>query len=309
MALIDIYTEAELASITRQRTQAVQAIERGRKGRSAPMRDGMRLRLTKIKGVTKGSAQRVLKQPYFFQCPPLEEFTNPTTRNLGSYTDYKGDEHTTPGGMAAKSITIRTLAVEWGNYVLEYNFDVERLVDDLREIVKAGYPIDVLGTHRWSGRAELHAKMFLSDVQATEKHGEPDARYLDLSFTAWSAQEVNRRSLGGHDDDFPFTIILQKDGDYHAVNKHGARRPFKADHPLTFSGIAKKAYGKPSLAERVMRAQRPTIRKWGKHTPIIKHPRFKGKGGKIIVPAPPLPAEAPISAAYEDAVARGEIPR
>lgn len=258
--------------------------QQAQRERARPTTDGLRVVIKKIRGVTKGDAADVLSEPYFFQCPPLDSFDTPTRRTIGRYRNFKGKEFTTRGGMDAGQLTFRTIAVEWGSFVSEYDYDVENLVRDLRRIVRAGYPVEVIATHRHNDRPEWHADMFLEAVVPSEVAGEPDARYIDLTFSVWHDPTVQRRRHA-HRYDLPGTIYLNKDGSYRFVDEGGVRRDISfMKGELTLAKIARAFYGRVGKARALAARQKPPIKDFGMHTPLRQHPRFKKDGGKIIVP-------------------------
>lgn len=282
--------------------------------------EGLRVQLSAIPGVTQGKAKKILRTPYRFQCPPLDEFKHPTTRNLTRWTNYQGIEFSGRGGMALKELTFRTLVVEWGSFVTMYDYNIEPLVNELKGLVKAGYPFELLATHRYGEDPEVHMDAFLTDVQVTENAGEVDARYLDLTFVAFRDPTAKRRKI----KEWPKYLEIFKEGGktrYRTVDwdiPAKARRKLEAKD-LTFAHIAKYAYGYPQFADHIMSAQKPRIHgekegmtrfgtfgdakkpkgqpkpifaSWGKHTPIIKHPRYKKllakkRTVKILIPEPP----------------------
>jgi hypothetical protein len=242
--------------------------------------DGLRIRLAKIPGVTKGEAARILEEPYRFQCAPMDSFSIPKQRTFGRFTNYRGSEYLTRGGTALQVITFRTIAVEWGSFVIEQDWDVLGHVQKLQGLVDSGWPFDLLATHQYNREAELHIKAVLESATAVEEAGEQDARYLDLSFIQWRDTVVQRKSLRSSTaKKWPLSVSVQKDGDVTIPEKGTVTN-------ATFAGLAKKVYGKASLGSHIAAKQKPPIKGFGMHTPIAEHPRFK-KGGKLTIPEPP----------------------
>lgn len=245
---------------------------------------GLRVRLKAIPGVTQGAAKKALKHPYRFQCPPLDDFTHPLKRNHERRVNYKGTEFLDRGGLPLKVITFRTIAVEWGNFVVERYYEVDELVDRLKDIVRAGYPFELLATHDYNDTPELHMDAVLESVTIVENAGEQDARYLDLSFVQWRDATVDRkrRKRKGSSDNWPKTAVLDKDGT--------VKLKLKGDTveipDATFAKLAKRVYGRASEGRHIALSQKPPVRNQGMHEPLAKMPRYK-KGGKITVPEPP----------------------
>lgn len=242
--------------------------------------DGMRLQLSSIRGVTSGDAAKVLKTPYRFQCPPLDAFSYTKGHGHTRYTTYDGDEFLVPAGRTLTSTIFRTLAVEYAGFVVEFDWDVAGLVDDLERIVASGSPFDFLATHAYNDDPELHMLAVLESVTVTEQAGEQDARYLDLTITEWRRTSAARRRLTSGGGRGAFTIVLGRDGSYNmpqGIPDMGM--------PLTLAGIAKAAYGMPSAAQKIAAAQKPPLKNWGSTAQLIRHGRYSGHGGSILVPS------------------------
>ncbi len=241
---------------------------------------GLRIQLKKIPGVTRGDAAKVLKTPYRFQCPPLENFAFTKGFSHSRYTTYDGTEYTTPAGRTLTTTTFRTLCVEYGGYVVEHDFDVPELVGDLERLVSAGYPVNFLATHQYNKEPELEMDAILESVVVTEEAGEMDARYLDLVITEWRQTTTKRRKLRPSGST-RFVLQLEKDGSYGYTYPTDLNIPI----PVTLQGIAKAVYGRPSAAQKIAAAQKPPLTKWGSTAPLIKHKRYAKKGGRILVPS------------------------
>lgn len=242
---------------------------------------GLRLRLEKVPGLTLGASRRILRTPYYFQCPPMDSFAIPTGRTHNRRTNYKGNEFSARGGIPLKSITFRTLVVEWGAFVIENNYDLDQLIGDLERLAQNGWPFRLLATHSYDREAELDLIAVLESVSREEVAGETDTRYLDLTFAEYDAAEVKRKGRGGKE--WPKTVTVKKNGK--AIYPKGMGRA--PDTDITFARLARDAYGRPAIGKYIALAQKPPIRSFGMHTAIIKHPRFRKKGGKIVIPKPP----------------------
>lgn len=249
-------------------------------------RPGLRIRLARIKGISKGPA---LAAPYYFQCPPLDSFQHDHGFDHSRYTTIEG-EFSRRGGRRLIAANFRTIVVEWGAFVTEFGFDVQDLANSLVDISEEGYPFDLLAWHNYNKLPELHMPATLDSVSVVEQAGEVDARYLDLAFTEWRDPVVRRKSLGKPRTparkEFPFTVQLKKDGSWTwpttAPGRSLSLKDLAANKALTLERIARWAYGKPSYAKYVAKAN--NIKDWGYDTALIKHSRFKKNGGKIKVP-------------------------
>lgn len=263
-----------------------------------PRGRGLRVKLSKIEDIS--GSRRVLRTPYVFQCPPLEQFTYTYGREHTPYITITKKQYLQRGARQLITCTFRTLTVEWGSFVVEHDYDLEGLRDDLLEIADEGWPFRLLATHQYGATPILSMDAVLTGVQVTENAGETDARYFDLSFIEWEDPDVqrdsNKKRKGGRR--WPRTVTLEKNGDYSGLPGAGREdvvSTYGAD--LTFDLIAILLYGDPSLARHVAKAN--GISDWGMRHPLIEHPRFKGKGGKITVPAPPTELIGVVGATVE----------
>lgn len=255
--------------------------------------EGLRIQLRRIPGVTKGEAAKILEKPYRFQCPPMDTFEIQRQRSFGTYTNYKGAEFLSRGGKQLQPITFRTIAVEYANFVVERWWEehelVDYYVDRLTKIWDAGWPVELLATHAYNQKAELHMDAVIESVTVVEVAGEKDARYIDIGFKQWRDPVVTARRRGGSTAvHWPQYLTLDKDRK-HWRTTHRMKIPVKKPPMLadqwTFALLAKYAYGKPSLAKHIMAAQKPAIH-GGAHTPIMDFRQFR-KGGRVKIPAPP----------------------
>lgn len=244
--------------------------------------------MRRISGMTP---KTVLKRPYYFQCPPMDDFAIAYGHSHGKYSTIDG-EYSRRGGRNLITTSFRTLVVEYGGFVVEHNYDVEKLVDRLIYISQRGYPFDLLCTHAYNQEPELHMDAVLESVTVSESANELDARYLDLAFSEYRDPVVKRRKLKGGSRTkgkrpgrkaFPIWFQLKKDGTFTA--ERAVTMPRKPK-PLTLELMATLCYGKASYARYIAKANKLTH--YGYKDPLIKHSRFKGKGGKLVVPEAPL---------------------
>lgn len=284
---------------------------------SLPRGEGLRVQLSKIKGLTTGDAAKVLRRPYRFQCPPMDQFSIPLSTTYSSYTNYKGTQYLGRGTDDLIVLTYRTVVVEYGQFVVEAHWDPDRpdritgdlvteLVNRLKRLRKAKVPFRLLATHAYGERAEIDIQAVLEGIVITEQAGEQDARYLDLTFHQWRDPVVSERSrTRGTAREWPKYLELSKDKRTWSLT--GIVLPGSVGlnidaNDWTFAMLAKYAYGKPSLASHIAAAQSPSIHiraagapggsGWGAHSPIMQHIRYR-KGGKIKIPAPPPAIKLP----------------
>jgi hypothetical protein len=252
--------------------------------------DGLRVQMAAIEGVTQGRTRDLLTPHFRFQCPPLDSFTHDHGHSFQRTTNYQGRESIRRGGRRLVSVPIRTIVVEYASWVTEKRWDLEDMVEAFEKISEEGWSFRLLATHKYGGRAEIDMVAVLESCNVTENANEPDARYLDLQFTQSDdpgvTRKANRRS--GSAKPYPFTITLRKDGTWTTDKPKTHFKPPGGD--LTLAAIAQGAWGMPSQALYLGSVQNPPIKDWGPNTKLINHARFK-KGGKIVVPEPPLRTE------------------
>ena len=253
---------------------------------------GLRIRMRRVPGMTpKGT----LKVPYYFQCPPMDEFSVAYGHQHGKYTTIDG-EYSRRGGRNLITTSFRTLIVEYGGFVVEHDYDVGKLVDRLQILCHKGYPFDLLCTHAYNQEPELHMDAVLETVTVVENANELDARYLDLAFCEYRDPVVKRRRIKGDRDSkakgrrpgrksYPIWFQLKKDGTFTAK---GVKVP--RGKPLTLELMATLCYGKASYAKYIAQANK--LSGYGRKDHLIKHPRFKAKGGKLVVHEPPIATTA-----------------
>lgn len=278
-------TATDLIIQQQRRDAAARDARRSRINREVVRRDGLRIQLSAIAGVTTGDSAKVLANPYRFQCPPLDGFGYTVGKSYARYTNYKGQEFGNPAGKTLTPITFRTVIVEWGSFVIERDYDVQAHVKKLERLAQDDTVFRFLATHQYNDEPEFDMDAVMESVTITEQAGEPDARYVDLTITEWvdpvTSKNGRKRRAGGRK--YPFTIDLHKDGSYDVERGASFNTHQK---PLTFALISTYAYGKPSLASHVAANQKPPVKDFGNHTDLLKYPRFKN-GHKIVVPKPP----------------------
>lgn len=254
---------------------------------------GLRVRIDGIPGVTRGDAAKALRAPYLFQCPPTEQLDIARTFSFNRRTTHKGKTRVVRGGPQPISFQMSTLAIEPGcaGFAVTDEHDVDEIVRRLERIHDAGWPFHLHVAHPYNRIAEISMHAVLEGVTKTIKAGEDDARYLSMQFSEWERDSVAVRT---GKRPFPYSITLRKDGTYFVADdpERGTPRQIfnTKDEPLTLRVIAKYAYGKPSFAQHVAKAQSPPLKNWGSNEHLIKHPRFKKRGGKIFVPDPGVAA-------------------
>lgn len=263
--------------------------------------DGLLVRMARIPGLTDPD---LLTIPYHFQCPPLEEFAVQHAFSFSDYDTVNSGQFSRRGGRQLRQVTFDSLAVDFeaswqaqprSGASLSEQFDMDEYGDRLRRISDSGTPFRLLVTHQFSVRAsgavvepELDMEATLRTLTVTERAGEPDTRYFNVSFVEWRDPVVSRRKASK----WPVTITFnykkgQNPTDWATqATQHNGRRVSLVGirKPLTLERLARHFYAKPSLGRHIGQAN--GMSDYGTRDAIVKHRRFR-KGGKLKVPAPP----------------------
>lgn len=226
--------------------------------------EGMRVSLQRIDQTENG----LLEEPFYFQVPPLEELS----RSAGfAHTDYdtiSAGQFSRPGGRLLQTVELNTLAVDynppwatahggsshtqgWGGPLVRTPLECR---DELIEIAEAGTPFRLLARNPvlWGElENEIDMDVTLRNVTVTEKAGEVDARYFNLSFVEWRNAEVDRLGYGRRKHPLPARVVIGKAGPAVEVWAGGTRIADKkdrhrigtADAPATLRKLAKHFYG------------------------------------------------------------------
>lgn len=263
--------------------------------RSSMPAEGMRVLLEPIPGLTK--AKLLPRRGFMFQLPPLEEFT---VNYAHSHTDYETLEaqQSRAGVPELATIQFSTLVMDDDRFdVNPLAATVENATEKLRDICLSGTPFLLTAAHQlpsggysnWNetfAGPEVQFPATLRSLAVTEKAGEGDARYLNVSFVEYRDAEQPAAGKGAAAKTTPPTTVkLYWDG--HAVDAAGRKLADPPLRPVTLAYLAKKFYKDPGLAQRLGQAN--SLGNWGASDALMLHPRFKvlkeGKYGKLKIPS------------------------
>lgn len=238
--------------------------------------EGLLIKLSAIRGVTR---RGYLKTPYYFQCPPTDEFSIAYGAERTTYRTIKAGEYSRKGGRNLRTITFDTLVLLWAPFVLwpettrgDIRSGVSRLITTTeKELVFRFQAAHIFGEDGSSYWADMPA--VLTAFTPTERGGENDARYLNCQFQEWRDPVVKREGKGrkryGYKD-FPRTHKLTK--------------------TTTLYGLAKKYYSSTKGWKWIAKAN--GIKKWGPSTPLVNSHRFH-VGDKVKIPDPKFFGDKP----------------
>lgn len=233
-----------------------------------PPKQGMRVVLSPIAGTTaKGTFHRN-QVPTRLQCPPTEPFTITRGHDSQEYETISDGTFSVPASAKLDIVQFKTLFVEDDfPWMLERDYDIGGVRLLLERISDGGTPFLLSCAHYGRKMTEYHGPVTLTDYIHTEN--EPFTYYADLTFKQYRDPQVSDKKAG----------------------RPHAGRHWPVHHRLTSSdtlyGLARKYYGKPSLARLIAKANH--IRSTDFKEPIVKLGGRWKKGSMITVPRPTTP--------------------
>lgn len=241
----------------------------------------------------------VLETPFHFQCPPLDTFAVSYSYGYNTYQTLRHGEMITPSGRALAVVSFRTLFL---SYNASWTFDVDRpnplsATRALRRILHSGTPfaLYVHNNDLW-GRKDVHWSpkngnaAVLTSLDVEEAAGEPDTRYVNVSFQEYREPKLVRRRKGKRQSEsrgrkLPAVILVtDKTGDWKRTDPGHPRSGKNA----SLRDLAKHFYGEQSQW-RIIAAhpKNGRLKKLAPGESIGK--AMKGKEPlKIVIPKPPI---------------------
>jgi hypothetical protein len=261
-------------AIPHQRPIGLSGVTTGARGTTAqrhkavkPSGEGLLVTLYGINGITDPD---VLKVPFYFQCPPLEDFTVSESFNWTTWNTLNHGDMASPSGRTLAQINFQTLFLA---YPASFTFfsavsgvglahpNPRSRSAELRRIMRQGTPFGlVVGNVALYDTPDVHwgpnaaggggnAAVLIS-LDVSERAGEEDARYLNVGFQEYRDPHLTRRKLGKHTHKHgrgtPVTITVHKDG--HAV-EYGLTIMKEA----TLRKLARHFYGHPEQWRHIVK--------------------------------------------------------
>lgn len=157
-------------------------------GGGEPTGEGLNILMRAIPGLTKF----VLKKPFLFQTPPLNELRRTHSHSHGDYDTLGLGQMSRPGGKMLATITFDTLVVDWdAPWAIMGAVDPQDVADEIVEIVEEGFPFAlIIGNPSLWPRNDFTMAATLRSVDVIERSGEVDARYLGVQFTEFRSPEL-----------------------------------------------------------------------------------------------------------------------
>ncbi len=155
---------------------------------------------TEIALVAEGgfTAAGWLAVPFRFQCPPMDSLSRSTAHQWASYTVTGGkkgpSERTRSEGKRLKTMTLKTVVLNWEPDWQVWSPDElepQLAAAELEALCDAGvkFRLRVKNASLYD-YDDVNMLAVLTQVEVTEEAGEPDARYLQLSFQEWAPTQV-----------------------------------------------------------------------------------------------------------------------
>jgi len=214
---------------------------------------GLRVTLQSAPGYTD---KKLLKAPFRFQVPPLEEYTQQFAFDHAEYTTLKNGTFTRKTGRQLRQIQFQTLFLDYSvSWEAWRNPAVDPLeaAETLKGLVLTGTPFQLLvsNSQLWGEKQDTNMLAVLKALTVTEKAGEPDARYFDVSFQEWRApaiikrKQLGKKTKGGQQrparskPKTPAYLWVRADGSA----KHRSKS-WTAARPVTLNGLSIYFYGR-----------------------------------------------------------------
>lgn len=162
-----------------------------------PFGEGLKVRLARVDGLTE---EDVLPYPFYFQVPPLEEFSIEGTAAWSDYDTLRLGQRSRPGGEQLRTVTFGSLFVDWDAPWMvwhpgEGGWDAGELTKELFDIMDACTPFELFVHYvDLRDRPEFHHLASLRSVRSVERAGEPDAKYVDVQFVEYERMRLRRNS-------------------------------------------------------------------------------------------------------------------
>lgn len=269
-------------------------------------REGLRVRIQPVPGLTNGKLMHA--NGFFFQCPPLEEFTS---EYAGAHSDYDtsaSGQFSRPGGKQLRIASFDTLFVDFARWaVIKKPIEIEQLTKQLIKLCESCEPFLLTVAHSlpphgydtWGktlAGPELQMLATLRTLKVSEKAGEGDARYVNVSFTEYREPFADEDATGKthhkhYKHDWPKTVLLFYDGAARDKKTH-EMIGFPPLNPVTLNRLAKHYYHHPNLWTHIAKFKGNHIKNWGPNDQLLdyyrpRRPHRKDWPIKIRIPRPP----------------------
>lgn len=212
---------------------------------------GLRITLYRFNATKRG----ILAKPFNFQVAPLEEFSWTQGANHGEFDTISRGQFSRRGGRVLLTFDMRTLVVDYQPHWTSWQEPRPNAPHPqesavlLRKLVNSGTPFMFHARSGFWEGSDLRLPVTLRSIASSEKAGEPDSRYFDLSFVEWREQELDRKGRGKarRRHALPTTVEIQPNGVVWERPEEGqpTRIGTRTDK-ATFQDLAQYFYGDPT---------------------------------------------------------------
>jgi hypothetical protein len=175
--------------------------------------EGLSVKLERAPGFT---APGLLTTPFFFQCPPLEEFSTTVSFDHSEFATIEQQQFSRPMAQQLMTVSFDTLTLDedpsWSlfgesGYADAGGLNPIQVKRQLNTLCRSGTPckmqaIDGMGSH-----FRMYAT--LRSVRATERAGEIDTLYLSVEFVEFQHPDLVKRGGSANDrEKLPLTLTV-----------------------------------------------------------------------------------------------------
>lgn len=220
--------------------------------------DGLKIIL---RGVPNLTDPDVLDSPFFFQSPPIDNFTWTASHTHDDYDTINAGQFSRPSSRQLKSTSFSTLFIDWdAPWALTAAVLPIKVAHQLVAIQDTGTPFRLI-VHQaelWGAHHhELDTLATLRSISVEHRGGEPDTRYVSMDVTEFRDPSARSRGPGNRKPPMhklPTSARLVPV--YQSTAKHapliGVRveirngRDMPASKGATFHDLVKEVYGSSS---------------------------------------------------------------
>lgn len=241
--------------------------------------EGYVVRFTKMRGLTH---PKVLTKVLRFPNGPIENIRYGDAYSHSEYQTLRLGTLSRPQGHELRTVSFSTLVTDWPLSVASFPDDLHDplgFIYHLRKIQAAGTPFWLeMGLPTYNEEWDLAMPATLRSVDAEERAGEPDTRYIDVSLVEFRDADVKGRKKGkgsggaqGHWGKLPATVVILEDG--------GVKGGF-VKKPVTLYKLASYYYGSAAAWRHVRGANQSELLKGISPGESIAAHVKKKQGGK-----------------------------
>lgn len=251
-----------------------------------PTSNGLVVVLSRVEGFTQ---KGLLSEPFYFQCAPLETMPRDMAWQWTDYLTLGTGYHSQPNAPNLESWSFDTLMVDddWGLWFTQTKKrDLLGMVRELKKLGDSMTPFQLqFGNPQLWGEWDVVSGATLRGLHVEERAGEPDSRYLTVSFMEFPDAPTHKPVPAD-----PTKSKKKTTDERYLAVLDSAKLPTHRD---TMAELAKHYYGKVSDWRMIAKASGLT--KYGPNTNLRTTAGKQKPPVKIKVPKPPKPKKRPQS--------------